>query len=133
VHRKEQLYLSMIEQVRPIASVVAHITAQHGQIPMAVVSGSPRLTVESTLKALHLGHCFDAIVAAEDYAHGKPDPEPFLTAARQLNVPPAACLVFEDAEAGIESAQAAGMAWVRVPVHHLATAVAALTPQATPV
>ena len=122
VHRKEQLYLEMIDQVRPIASVAAHISAQHGRIPLAVVSGSPCLSITRTLQALHLQHCFDAIVGAEDYTHGKPDPEPFLTAARKLNVAPADCLVFEDADAGIQAAEAAGMSWVRVPVHRLADA-----------
>ena len=58
---------------------------------------------------------FPVIVGAEDYTRGKPDPEPFLTAAKLLNVAPADCLVFEDAEAGIASAEAAGMAYVRVP------------------
>lgn len=128
VHRKEQLYLEMLDQVHPIASVAAHIALQHGRIPLAVVSGSPRLTVERTLHALKLRDKFDAVVAAEDYTHGKPDPEPFLTAARLLNVPPADCLVFEDAEAGIQAAEAAGMAWVRVPVHPLAEAISTAAP-----
>lgn len=123
VHRKEQLYLEMIDRVRPIASVAAHITEQHGKIPMAVVSGSPCLTITRTLEALHLDKCFDAVVGAEDYTHGKPDPEPFLTAARMLNVAPADCLVFEDADLGIKAAEAAGMTWVRVPVHPLAVSV----------
>jgi len=48
--------------------------------------------------------------------HGKPHPEPFLTAAQRLGVAASDCLVFEDAEAGIQSAIAAGMRWVRVPV-----------------
>ncbi|HEX5284824.1 MAG TPA: HAD family phosphatase [Bryocella sp.] len=123
VHRKEQLYLDMIDRVRPIASVAAHITEQHGKIPMAVVSGSPCLTITRTLQALHLDKCFDAVVGAEDYTHGKPDPEPFLTAARMLKVAPADCLVFEDADLGIKAAEAAGMTWVQVPVHPLAVSV----------
>ncbi|HEY5381703.1 MAG TPA: HAD family phosphatase [Acidobacteriaceae bacterium] len=122
VHRKEQLYLERLDRVRPVASVAAHIAAQHGRIPMAVVSGSPRLSIERTLAALHLENCFGAVVGAEDYTHGKPDPEPFLLAARKLNVAPADCLVFEDADLGIQAAEAAGMAWVRVPVRPLAAA-----------
>jgi HAD superfamily hydrolase (TIGR01509 family) len=122
VHRKEQLYLERLDHVRPIASVAAHIHAQHGRIPMAVVSGSPHLTIERTLTALGLIHCFDVLIGSEDYTHGKPDPEPFLTAARELHVPPADCLVFEDADLGIQAAEAAGMAWVRVPAHSLAPA-----------
>ena len=122
VPRKEQIYLTMLDQLHPIASVAAHVAKQHGHLPMAIVSGSPRLTIERTLETLKMLDCFQAIVAAEDYTHGKPDPEPFLNAAKLLNVPPQDCLVFEDADAGIQSAIAAGMQWVRVPVHHVAVA-----------
>ncbi len=122
VHRKEQIYLTMLDKVRPIATVAAHVAKQHGHLPMAIVSGSPRLTIMKTLEALKMSDDFQAIVGAEDYTHGKPDPEPFLTAAKLLNTPPKDCLVFEDAEAGIQSAIAAGMQYVRVPVHHLTEA-----------
>ena len=117
VHRKEQLYLTMIDQVKPIPSVLAHVQdAKARGLKTAIVSGSPRLSIERTLQVLGLDHTFDTEVGAEDYTHGKPDPEPFLTAASRLEVLPLHCLVFEDADAGIASAAAAGMPWVRVPV-----------------
>jgi len=47
-------------------------------------------------------------------AHSKPDPEIFLLAAKKLTIPPSQCLVFEDAEAGVEAAIAAGMKCVGV-------------------
>ncbi len=118
VTRKEALYRALIDtpdQLKPVASVLAHIEAETGKTPFAIVSGSPRASILKTLTTLNLLHHFPVIVAAEDYTHGKPDPEPFLTAARLLNVAPAACLVFEDAEAGIAAAKAAGMQWVCVP------------------
>ncbi len=65
--------------------------------------------------ALDLLDCFDTLVCAGDYTHGKPHPEPFLLAAERLGVAPAACLVFEDADPGIVAATAAGMASVKVP------------------
>ncbi|HEX2450721.1 MAG TPA: HAD-IA family hydrolase [Gemmatimonadales bacterium] len=49
------------------------------------------------------------LVAAEDVAHGKPNPEGYLLAAERLDVAPAGCLVIEDAPAGLEAARAAGM------------------------
>jgi HAD superfamily hydrolase (TIGR01509 family) len=58
---------------------------------------------------------FDTLVCAEDYEKSKPDPEPFLTAAKRLQIHPESCLVFEDTQMGIDAAQAAQMAWVRVP------------------
>ncbi len=120
VHRKEQLYLTMLDELKPVASVLAHVELQYGKLPMAIVSGSPRLTITRTLDTLGLAHYFDTIVGMEDYTHGKPDPEPFLLAAERLGVAPADCLVFEDAEAGFHSAEAAGMGLVRVPVPHFA-------------
>jgi beta-phosphoglucomutase family hydrolase len=116
VAEKEAQYIAGLDSIQPIASVLAHVVAQHGKIPLAIVSGSPRDNIQKTLAALELTDKFEVIVGAEDYSKGKPDPEPFLTAARLLGVEPAKCLVFEDADAGIASAEAAGMKWVRVPV-----------------
>lgn len=115
VAEKEAQFLMGVKNIQPIASVLAHIVAKHGQIPLAIVSGSPRDNVQKTLAALGLTDKFDVTVCAEDYTKGKPDPEPFLRAATLLNVKPEDCLVFEDAEAGIQSAKSAGMKWVRVP------------------
>jgi len=56
----------------------------------------------------------DLIIAAEDISRGKPDPEPYLKAAEILGVNPCECLVFEDAESGIQSATAAGMVVVAI-------------------
>ncbi len=113
--RKEELYLTLLPGIEPVASVLAVIEAAHGRLPLAIVSGSPHESIERTLSTLGLLDRFAVLVGAEDYTHGKPDPEPFLTAAARLGVPPSECLVFEDADAGIASAEAAGMAWVRIP------------------
>ena len=113
--RKEALYLERLEELQPVASVLAHIEEHHGRIPFAIVSGSPRASILGSLQRLKLLDRFEVLVGAEDYTHGKPDPEPFLVAAQRLGVAPQRCLVFEDADAGIASAEAAGMQWVRVP------------------
>ena len=52
---------------------------------------------------------FDADVSGRDFAHGKPDPEMFLTAAHELDVPPERAIVMEDASAGVQAAKAGGM------------------------
>ena len=114
--RKESLYYELVHELKAIPEVVEHIEAKHGHIPLAVVSGSRRNSVEHSLTALGLLDKFDVLVCAEDYARGKPAPDCFLTAATHLGVNPKDCLVFEDTDMGIEAATAAGMAWVRVPV-----------------
>ena len=114
-HRKEIFYYELLPELEPVEEVLEHIRAMHRVIPFAVVSGSTRESITRSLTALGLMEKFDLIVGSEDYACSKPAPDPFLTAARLLRVAPEHCLVFEDAEIGIQSARAAGMAWVRVP------------------
>ena len=55
------------------------------------------------------------MVAAGDYERGKPNPDPFLTAANRLGVAPEACLALEDSHNGVRAAHAAGMMTVMVP------------------
>jgi beta-phosphoglucomutase family hydrolase len=113
--RKESLYYEQLPQLKAIPEVIEHIEAQHGRIPLAVVSGSRRNSVEGSLTTLNLLDKFETIVSAEDYKNGKPAPDAFLLAASRLGVAPADCLVFEDTDLGIQAATAAGMASVRVP------------------
>ena len=113
--RKENLYYDSISQLRAVPEVIEHIDAMYGKIPFAVVSGSTRESVVKSLEAVKLLDKFETLVCAGDYAKSKPDPEPFLLAASRLGVAPAACLVFEDTDMGIQAATAAGMASVKVP------------------
>jgi sugar-phosphatase len=54
------------------------------------------------------------LVCAEDVEQGKPSPDGYLLGARKIGLPPAACVVFEDAAAGIEAGHAAGMTVIGV-------------------
>lgn len=112
---KESLYVKLIPQILPIEPVVEFVRQFHGKKPLAVASGGHRAIVIKTLSALGIADKFDAIVGAEDYANGKPAPDPFLEAARRIGVPPERCLAFEDTQLGITSATAAGMQTVLVP------------------
>jgi HAD superfamily hydrolase (TIGR01509 family) len=113
--RKEEYFLEMIHEIKPIEAVVAIVRRYYRIEPMAVASGGFRRQIEKTLDALGIRSLFDAVVCVEDYARGKPFPDPFLEAARRLNVPPADCVVFEDSLLGVEAAKAAGMEYVFVP------------------
>jgi beta-phosphoglucomutase len=72
------------------------------------------ITSASLRPGLTLLEFFDADVSGRDFAHGKPGPEMFLTAARELGVAPHASMVIEDAAAGVEAARAGDMAAIGV-------------------
>jgi HAD superfamily hydrolase (TIGR01509 family) len=112
--RKESLYYQLLPQLTAVPEVLEQITAQHGKIPFAIVSGSTRESVVKSLEVTHLLDKFDVLVCAGEYKNAKPAPDPFLMAAEKLNVPPSSCLVFEDTDLGIEGATAAGMASIRI-------------------
>jgi HAD superfamily hydrolase (TIGR01509 family) len=114
--RKEEFYYESLPDLKAVPEVLEHVLEAHGRIPTAIVSGSTRESVVASLNALGLLHYFDTLICAGDYVHGKPSPEPFLMAAERLGVAPEHCLVFEDAQPGIEGAKTAGMGWVKVPL-----------------
>lgn len=118
---KEVHFFSSLHEVKAITSVVDIIQHYHGNLPMAVVTGSRRAAVEKTLAHLGLTHYFDHLICAEDYTHGKPAPDCFLLGASRLSVDPKDCLAFEDAPLGIESAKKAGMNCLYVNEHHILT------------
>ena len=76
---------------------------------MAVASGGTRENVMLTLESIGFADCFTAVLTSDDDVRPKPDPEILLEAARRMHVPPGACQVFEDGEAGFEAARRAGM------------------------
>ena len=113
---KEDLYVRLIDRVRPIDPVVRIIERYTGRLPMAVATGGTRAICTKTLAALDLLRHFDpaAIVTADDVPNGKPAPDIFIEAARRIAVPPGECVAFEDADLGVQSASAAGMRVVDV-------------------
>jgi HAD superfamily hydrolase (TIGR01509 family) len=113
--RKEDHFLELIPQILPIEPVVAFVHQFRGTHPLAVASGGRKNVVRKTLSALGILDAFQVVVTAEDYRNGKPAPDPFLEAARQLQIAPSDCLVFEDTGTGTQAAAAAGMQWVLVP------------------
>lgn len=84
-------------------------------LPRAIATSSARPNVARNLDRFGLAHRFDAILAAGDYAHGKPHPAPYLAAALALRVAPSDCLALEDSHNGVRSAAAAGMMTIMVP------------------
>ena len=90
------------------------VKAYHGRRPMAVGTGSEHSMAEALLTQLGVRELFAAVVGADDVQRHKPEPETFLRCAELMGVAPARCVVFEDADFGIQAAKAAGMAVVDV-------------------
>lgn len=87
---------------------------QAGQRPMAVGTGAYTGEAREILRHCDLLHLFDDVVGADRVAQPKPAPDTFLACAAALGQAPADCVVFEDADLGLEAARAAGMAAVDV-------------------
>ena len=114
---KEQAYFDSLTAgagVKPIEPVLALARQRRGEGPLAVASGGVRRVVVRTLEALGIADWFAAVVAAEDTARHKPEPDVFLEAARRLDADPATCTVYEDTDIGLEAARRAGMLGVDV-------------------
>jgi HAD superfamily hydrolase (TIGR01509 family) len=83
-------------------------------IPVAIATSAPPENVAHTLAELGLAQRLTTIARSDQVARGKPWPDVFLEAARQLGVAANACVAFEDAPMGIAAAAAAGMITVAV-------------------
>jgi HAD superfamily hydrolase (TIGR01509 family) len=91
------------------------LTELHGAgVPCGLVTMSYRPIAEAVVNALG-GDVFAAVVTGDSVEHGKPHPEPYLTAAAMLGVAPADCTAIEDSPPGAASAHAAGCRVIVVP------------------
>ena len=83
--------------------------------PLGLASSSNRVVIDRVLQLAELSTLFSVSVSSEEVAHGKPQPDVYLEAARRLHRPPSACAAVEDSANGIRAAVAAQMFVVAVP------------------
>jgi len=96
-------------ELRPVVAVVDIARHFHRRLPMAVATGSTQVSAEASLRAIGILELFDAVISSEDAGRPKPAPDVFLLAAERIAVAPGQCVAFEDADAGLRAAIAAGM------------------------
>lgn len=114
--RYREEYASLME---PLAGLLPLLhQARQAGLALAVATAANQGNIDFVMNGLQMWDYFDAIVGADDVARGKPYPDLFLLAAERLDVPPAHCLVFEDALTGIEAGRRAGMPVVGVATTH---------------
>ena len=90
-------------------TVRAAVREAAARVPVAIVSAAFRAEIVPVVEAAGLATEITAIVAADDVEHGKPHPEGYLTALDRLGLKASEAAAFEDTEAGIASAKAAGL------------------------
>lgn len=117
---KESLYRELyMKDIKPAPGLKEFLEEleQH-RIAKAVATSAPPVNVKFTMEHTGLASYFPVIIDDTMVTKGKPDPEVYLTAAQKLDVPPAQCVVFEDALLGIQAGKNAGMKVVGVATTH---------------
>ena len=103
----------ILKHIRTVVHETCPDAEETMRLPAAAASAAtepPQDELEDTLSGLEPAPAVDtAVVSAEDVTAGKPDPQVFLAAAAKLQIAPSACVVVEDAAAGVEAAKRAGM------------------------
>jgi len=109
--RKERLFREIIGRDFPAMDGAVELIESlvRAEFRVAVGSSGPPENVQLAIDRLGIGPLLSATVTGHDVKRGKPDPQVFLTAAQRSGVPPARCLVIEDAPVGIEAARRGGM------------------------
>jgi len=109
--RKNEEYLEYITKMTPdeILPGTTDFLKDLRKNGILTALGSASKNSMIILKRLNISSMFDVIIDGNKVSKAKPDPEVFLKGAEELKIPPANCIVFEDAGAGVEAAIAAGM------------------------
>ena len=102
-----------------IDGLLSELQSQH--IPFGVATSTQRDQAEHSLRLAGLWPYIDTLVAGNEVANGKPDPEIFLSVAERLGIEPTRCIALEDSEAGVRSASSAHMLTIMVPDLHQPT------------
>lgn len=84
-------------------------------IKLAVATATPRERALNCLEKIDALRYFDAVICGDMIESGKPDPDIYLTAARELGLPPEQCAAFEDSPNGIKAAHSAGCHAIMIP------------------
>jgi HAD superfamily hydrolase (TIGR01509 family) len=122
IGEKEAIYRDLFaREFREVAGFAKFVQlAQQRGLKVAVATAGDKNNLDFVLRHLKLDQQPDANVRGDQGLPGKPEPDIFLKAARQVGVEPADCIVFEDAPFGIEAARRAGMRAVAICSTHKA-------------
>ena len=109
LEKKIAIFGKFKEDIRLFSGLHTALSFVKSKYNVALVSSSPKPIVDIVVQRFELSKYFDRIITGDDVKKGKPDPEPYLKAAKELGVRPEECVVVEDSINGVKSAKAAGM------------------------
>ena len=115
---KEQCVRDNVQRYVKPTALFELVKQYHGKKPMAIGTGANTPEALLVLQQCGIDSYLDAVVGADQVQHPKPAPDTFLRCAELLGVPPQNCVVFEDAQLGLQAAKSAGMAAVDVFLTH---------------
>ncbi|HGO5856008.1 TPA: beta-phosphoglucomutase family hydrolase [Mannheimia haemolytica] len=119
VKLKRQFGMELIPENATLLPAFEIVKANLGKKPMAIGTGSHRAMVELLDQKFNLRQYVSVIVDSDDVSNHKPDPETFLKCAEKLGIAPHRCLVFEDADLGVQAALSGRMDVFDVRTHTL--------------
>ena len=117
---KEENYRRRVAQnIKPLPGAIELIGAlrEYG-VKMAIASSAPMENIQLVTRGLGINNYFQVIVSGRQVSEGKPSPQGFLLAAKELEVTPENCVVIEDAIDGVSGAKRAGMRCLAVTSNH---------------
>ena len=119
---KEAIYRELYEpEIKEVAGLSDLINQfEEKNIRIAIATTAPKKNRDFALVSLGLEGKFEVILGDEHVTHGKPDPEIYLSTAKELGVAPKECIVFEDSPPGVKAGKNAGMAVVGILTTHSA-------------
>lgn len=110
VDAKEVVFRNRTAELEPLPGLIDFLEeAKERSFPMVLVTNAPRGNVEAVLRGLRIEDYFEFTVLAEEVGVGKPDPEPYRTALRELSIKADEAIAFEDSASGIASAVGASI------------------------
>lgn len=112
---KEAIYRDLLVDLTPLPGVVAFLDhVEHLGLRRAIVTNAPLANAEKVLGGAGILHRFEGIISAEALAQAKPHPMPYLAGLELLGGSPETTIAFEDSNAGLRSAVAAGLTVVGI-------------------
>ncbi|MCF0064172.1 HAD family phosphatase [Dyadobacter chenwenxiniae] len=120
-NEKESLFRQIYEpHIDPIGGIVDFINDLHRNgVKLGVATSAPQANLDLILTEVPIRANLGSIMASENVKKHKPDPEVYLTSAKNLGVEPGQCVVFEDSFSGVSAAINAGMRVVGVLSSHV--------------